>query len=52
MPKETPMSREAADRIREAAERDPHSPTAQDGFPDRADRAVDRNEDQQDPEEE
>ncbi|SUD49516.1 Uncharacterised protein [Nocardia otitidiscaviarum] len=40
----TPMDREAADRIGEAAERDPASPTATSGFADRADKAADRNE--------
>ncbi len=38
------MDREAADRISEAAERDPESPTATSGFADRADEAADRNE--------
>lgn len=41
----TPMDREAADRIGEAAERDPDSATAISGFADRADAAADRNED-------
>jgi hypothetical protein len=40
-----PMDREAADRIAEAAQRDPDSSTAQSGFDERADRAADRNED-------
>jgi hypothetical protein len=44
MPKETPMDREAANRIAEAAQRDPDSPTAQSGFDDRADAAASRNE--------
>ncbi|MFI6045260.1 hypothetical protein ACIA8C_26765 [Nocardia sp. NPDC051321] len=38
------MDREAADRISEAAERDPLSPSATSGFADRADAAADRNE--------
>ncbi|WP_405159849.1 hypothetical protein OG203_25735 [Nocardia sp. NBC_01499] len=41
----TPMDREAADRIGEAAERDPDGATASSGFADRADAAADRNED-------
>lgn len=44
MSKETPMDREAADRIGEAAERDPESPTAVSGFDERADAAASRNE--------
>jgi len=44
MPKETPMDREAANRIAEAAARDPNSPTAQSGFDERADAAAQRNE--------
>jgi hypothetical protein len=44
MGRETPMDREAADRISAAAERDPESPTAQSGFDDRAQAAADRNE--------
>lgn len=44
MPKETPMDREAADRIAAAAERDPQSPTATSGFDERADAAATRNE--------
>ena len=40
----TPMDRESADRIAEAAERDPQSDTATSGFADRADEAADRNE--------
>ncbi|WP_167837812.1 hypothetical protein [Nocardia altamirensis] len=40
----TPMDRDAADRIAEAAERDPGSATATTGFDDRADAAADRNE--------
>ncbi|WP_280456014.1 hypothetical protein [Nocardia brasiliensis] len=38
------MDREAADRISEAAERDPSSPSATSGFAERADAAADRNE--------
>ncbi|WP_281004776.1 hypothetical protein [Nocardia takedensis] len=38
------MDRESADRIGEAAERDPDSPTAVSGFADRADEAASRNE--------
>lgn len=38
------MDRESADRIAEAAERDPQSDTATSGFADRADEAADRNE--------
>ncbi|MFJ4651129.1 hypothetical protein ACIP5Y_07625 [Nocardia sp. NPDC088792] len=38
------MDRDAADRIAAAAERDPHSPTAQSGFDERAEAAADRNE--------
>lgn len=50
MPRETPMDREAADRIERAADRDPESPTAQSGFDERAASAADRNEqDHQDP---
>ncbi|MEU5836344.1 hypothetical protein ABZ820_22120 [Streptomyces diacarni] len=45
MGRETPMDREAADRIADAAERDPDSPTATSGFDERADAAADRNED-------
>jgi hypothetical protein len=44
MAKETPMDREAADRIARAAEADPESKTAQDDFPERAAQAADRNE--------
>jgi hypothetical protein len=44
MPKSTPMDRESADRITRAAENDPESKTAQDGFPERASDAADRNE--------
>lgn len=44
MPKSTPMDRESADRIARAAENDPESKTAQDGFPERASEAADRNE--------
>lgn len=40
----TPMDRESADRIGEAAERDPDSATATSGFDERADAAADRNE--------
>ncbi|MGF6884897.1 hypothetical protein ABIA39_008612 [Nocardia sp. GAS34] len=40
----TPMDREAADRISEAADRDPESDTATSGFADRAEDAADRNE--------
>jgi hypothetical protein len=38
------MDRKAADRIREAARRDPQSKTAESGFDDRADDAATRNE--------
>ncbi|WP_158624082.1 hypothetical protein [Micromonospora sp. HM5-17] len=44
MPKKTPMGREAANRIRAAAQRNPNSATARSGFPDRAQQAADRNE--------
>ena len=44
MPKSTPMDRESADRITRAAENAPESKTAQDGFPERASEAADRNE--------
>ena len=44
MPKETPMDREAADRIAAAADRDQRSPTATSGFDERADAAAQRNE--------
>jgi hypothetical protein len=44
MGKSTPMDREAADRISEAAWRDPCSDTAQSGFDVRAQEAADRNE--------
>jgi len=37
------MDHEAAGRISEAAERDPDSSTARDGFDDRAQAAADRN---------
>jgi hypothetical protein len=40
----TPMDREAADRISEAACRDPESDTARSGFDERAQDAADRNE--------
>jgi hypothetical protein len=43
MAKETPMDRDAADRIARAAENDPTSKTAQDEFPERAAQAADRN---------
>lgn len=43
MAKETPMDRDAADRIARAAERDPESRTAKDDFPERAAHAADRN---------
>ncbi|WP_165953928.1 hypothetical protein [Streptomyces sp. 8K308] len=43
MPHETPMDRQAADRIAAAAQRDPDSPTAESGFDDRAQAAADRN---------
>lgn len=39
----TPMDRESADRIAEAAESDPESRTATSGFADRAEEAADRN---------
>ncbi|WP_020634991.1 hypothetical protein [Amycolatopsis alba] len=45
MAKETPMDREAADRISAAADRNPASPTAESGFDDRAQAAADRNDD-------
>jgi hypothetical protein len=51
MSKQTPMDREAADRIRAAADNDPDSPTARSEFPDRADQAVIRNEEMQQEEE-
>jgi hypothetical protein len=38
------MDREAADRIADAASRDPQSPIAQSGFDGRASAAADRNE--------
>lgn len=44
MSKETPMDREAADRIARAAEDDPESKTAKDEFPERAAQAAERNE--------
>ena len=44
MAKDTPMDREAADRIARAAEADPDSKTAKDDFPERAAQAADRNE--------
>ncbi|ESZ99988.1 hypothetical protein ThrDRAFT_03692 [Frankia casuarinae] len=44
MGKSTPMDREAADRISEAALQDPCSDTAQSGFDVRAQEAADRNE--------
>lgn len=40
----TPMDRESADRISDAAVRDPDSPTAVSGFDERAEAAADRNE--------
>jgi len=40
----TPMDREAADRISDAAQRDPCCDTAQSGFDERAQEAADRNE--------
>ncbi|MDQ1022457.1 hypothetical protein [Streptomyces umbrinus] len=40
----TPMDRESADRIGDAAARDPESPTAVSGFDERADAAAERNE--------
>lgn len=43
MPDPTPMDREAADRISDAADRDPGSVTARDGFDERAQAAADRN---------
>jgi hypothetical protein len=51
VPKETPMDREAADRIATAAERDPDSPTTQSGFDQRAEAAAQRNEPDDDEEE-
>ncbi len=48
MSKSTPMDHEAADRISEAAWRDPDSPTAQSGWDERAQDAADRNEDDED----
>jgi hypothetical protein len=50
MGKSTPMDHEAADRISEAAERDPDSPTAQSGFDERAQDAAERNDDREDDE--
>lgn len=44
MAKQTPMDREAADRIARAAQENPESKTAQDDFPSRASAAADRNE--------
>ncbi|WP_158230439.1 hypothetical protein [Pseudofrankia asymbiotica] len=44
MGKSTPMDHEAADRISEAAWREPCSDTAQSGFDVRAQEAADRNE--------
>lgn len=44
MAKETPMDREAADRIARAAADNPESKTAKDDFPERAAHAADRNE--------
>lgn len=44
MSKNSPMDREAADRISTAAERDSQSDSATSGFADRADAAADRNE--------
>lgn len=43
MGRETPMDREAADRIGAAAEQDPQSATAVSGFDERADAAAERN---------
>lgn len=43
MDRSTPMDHEAADRIAEAAARDPDSATAQSGFDERAQDAADRN---------
>jgi hypothetical protein len=50
LPKETPLDREAADRIADAASRDPDSATARSGFPERADTAAHRNADEDDDE--
>lgn len=44
MGKQTPMDRQAADRISAAAQRDPQSPTATSGFDERAQAAAERNE--------
>ncbi|MGW0330163.1 hypothetical protein [Nocardia sp. NPDC003183] len=44
------MDRESADRIIAAAERDPDSSTATSGFPDRADAAATRNEEDEEDE--
>lgn len=44
MGKNSSMDRESADRIAEAAERDPQSDSATSGFVDRADSAASRNE--------
>jgi hypothetical protein len=41
---------EAADRIADATTRDPNSPTATSGFPERADTAAQRNADEDDDE--
>ncbi|MGW5739651.1 MULTISPECIES: hypothetical protein [Streptomyces] len=48
MGRETPMDREAADRIEAAACRDPESPTAVSGFDERAADAADRSEEDMD----
>jgi hypothetical protein len=44
MAKKIPIDRKAADRIPEAARRDPQSKTAESGFDDRADNAATRDE--------
>lgn len=44
MARSTPMDHESADRISEAAQRDPASPTATSDFDERAQDAADRNE--------
>ncbi|WP_280252986.1 hypothetical protein [Nocardia abscessus] len=44
----TPMDHEAANRLAEAGERDPDSPTATSGFAGRAEAAADRNDEDDD----
>lgn len=48
MGKPTRMDHESADRISDAADRDPNSPTARSGFDERAQKAADRNEAEED----